>query len=240
MSTAERVKVIHDYIVLNCEYDYFNYSKGTIPSDSYTPRGVLINKKAVCQGYAETFKLFMDALGLPCEMVSGTAGSPLVGWGGHAWNVVKISGKWYQIDVTWDDPTPDEKGRLFYDYFLITDKQMKKDHKWTSSRKCKTSNSKFATLFGKVSKTMDSAADEFNKKYEMNSKQSITIVVPKKLYKKSNFFVFDLFDKLDEKYHKRVAQWSDSTTVYGNYYVITVKVKKMGESFYSYMSTEDE
>ena len=41
------------------EYDYVN---DTIPQDSYSPRGVLINKKAVCEGYEAAFKAFAIAL----------------------------------------------------------------------------------------------------------------------------------------------------------------------------------
>ena len=120
MSTAERVRVIHDYIISNCNYDYKNYFKGKIPKSSYSPVGVLLKKKAVCQGYAETFQLFMDALGIPCCMVTGLAGDDEDGWGSHGWNRVKIGKKWYHVDTTWDD------GDYYvrYKYFLVNDKKM--------------------------------------------------------------------------------------------------------------------
>ena len=109
------------------EYDYVN---DTIPQDSYSPRGVLINKKAVCEGYAAAFKAFMDELSIPCKLVSGKASSngDFTGRVNHAWNRVEVGGVWYQIDVTWDDPGPDQKGKVRYKYFLLSDQEMNKTH----------------------------------------------------------------------------------------------------------------
>ena len=130
MSDYDKVKAVHDYIVLNCEYDYENYVNDTIPQDSYSPRGVLINKKAVCEGYAAAFKAFMDELSIPCKLVSGKASSngDFTGRVNHAWNRVEVGGVWYQIDVTWDDPVPDQKGKVRYKYFLLSDEEMNKTH----------------------------------------------------------------------------------------------------------------
>lgn len=130
MSDYDKVKAVHDYIVLNCEYDYENYVNDTIPQDSYSPRGVLINKKAVCEGYAAAFKAFMDELNIPCKLVSGeaTSNGNFTGRVNHAWNRVEVGGVWYQIDVTWDDPVPDQKGKVRYKYFLLSDEEMNKTH----------------------------------------------------------------------------------------------------------------
>ena len=111
MTPAEKAAAIHDYMLVNTAYDYENYLAGSIPSDSYHPYGALILKKAVCNGYAEVFKLFMDVLEISCEFVSGTAR----GGGSHAWNALQIDGQWYFVDVTWDDPVPDQ-GPNWSDY----------------------------------------------------------------------------------------------------------------------------
>jgi transglutaminase/protease-like cytokinesis protein 3 len=37
-----------------------------------------------------------------------------------------VDGKWYNIDVTWDDP--DDGERIYYDYFCIPDSKIYKDH----------------------------------------------------------------------------------------------------------------
>ncbi|MCI5731598.1 MAG: transglutaminase-like domain-containing protein [Eubacterium sp.] len=52
MSTSQKVKAIHDYLVLNCDYDYYALNNGTISNESYGYYGVFRNGKAVCNGYA--------------------------------------------------------------------------------------------------------------------------------------------------------------------------------------------
>ena len=124
----EQELAVHDWIVLNCAYDYDNYLRGTIPWDSYRPTGVFVHGTAVCQGYAESFQLCMGILGIPCIMVTGTANG-----GDHAWNAVQLDGDWYMVDTTWDDPVPDEPGRVLYSYFNVTDEVLKRDHYYTST-----------------------------------------------------------------------------------------------------------
>ena len=106
-SNAAKVKAVHDYIIKNTAYDYDNYLANQIPKADYTAVGLLKNKTAVCEGYAKTFSAFMNVLNIPCKLVSGTGNG-----GGHAWNMVKLGGKWYHIDVTCEDPTPDQKGDI--------------------------------------------------------------------------------------------------------------------------------
>lgn len=127
MSDFDKAKAIHDYLVMNVDYDYENYCANTIPAESYTALGALKYKYAVCAGYAKAFKFLCELAGLECDYVTGTAGGP------HAWNQVKVSGKWYNVDVTWDDPV--STGKAFndhkynrYSYFLISDELMYKNH----------------------------------------------------------------------------------------------------------------
>ena len=222
MSTAERVRVIHDYIISNCDYDYKNYIKGKIPKSSYSPVGVLLKKKAVCQGYAETFQLFMDALGIPCCMVSGIAGSGDA-WGDHAWNRVKIGKKWYHVDTTWDDG---DNSNIYYEYFLVNDKKLQEDHKWFNILKCKGNNSKFVTAIGKVSNTMDEAVDNFYKGYKKDKKHKVQIIVHKKLYNSigDSSFKYELFQNVELKYKERITKHYWNSTTYGNYYVLTYEI----------------
>lgn len=54
----------------------------------------------VCEGYATAFKVLCDLKGIPCVLESGIANG-----GGHMWNLVQMEdGKWYAVDVTWNDP----------------------------------------------------------------------------------------------------------------------------------------
>lgn len=131
MSDYDKAKAVHDFLVLNGEYD--SKSKGSYVKypEAYDPFGILILGKGVCQSYAESFFLIMNRLGIACDYVAGRTGEA------HAWNRIKIDGKWYNVDVTYDDPVPDKKGRISYKYFLITDEQLEKDHTWTDyTHKC--------------------------------------------------------------------------------------------------------
>lgn len=122
MTDLQKEKAVHDYIVNNVRYDEKNYDNNTVPDESYSPYGALIKGVAVCEGYAWATKLLLNMAGIESTVVSG---------GGHAWNIVKINGKCYHLDTTWDDPiTSSGKNVLRYDYFNLSDAQIGKDHFW--------------------------------------------------------------------------------------------------------------
>lgn len=121
MSDADKVKVIHDYIILNCAYDYNNYLAGTVSFEDRLAAGVLCNKSAVCQGYAAAFNMLCRRVGIRCVVTTGTAPSSN---DEHAWNMVLIDGKIYHVDVTHDDPVPDMTGRISYRYYMLSDMEM--------------------------------------------------------------------------------------------------------------------
>lgn len=114
MSDLEKAVVLHDYLTINCEYDYQNYLDKTIPSESYSAYGTLVNRTAVCQGYALTYKYLLNQVGIDCYMVTSTSMN-------HAWNMIVLDGKNYQVDVTWDDPTWDKIGRSVHNYMFCSD-----------------------------------------------------------------------------------------------------------------------
>lgn len=108
-SDYAKVKKIHDYLINLAIYD--NSQR------RYSAYNLLCEKTAVCEGYAlAAYRLFTD-VGLDCRIISGTGdGEP------HAWNIVKVNGKWYNIDLTWDDPVTNTGVQLLkYDYFLKND-----------------------------------------------------------------------------------------------------------------------
>ena len=131
MSDYEIAKALHDYLVLNNEYDMRYYS-GNIPTISYTAYGALVNRTSVCAGYALAYQHLMEDAGIPCEYVTGMTTN-----GYHAWNIIHIGGEWYHVDATWDDPTPDREGYVRYKYFLKSDRAMSRDHiSWEASHAC--------------------------------------------------------------------------------------------------------
>lgn len=72
-STYQKIKYLHDYVVNSTSYDYENYIKGTIPASSYNAYGTLVNKKAVCNGYALAMKLLLDRVNIKNYIVVGEA-----------------------------------------------------------------------------------------------------------------------------------------------------------------------
>lgn len=172
-SDFEKVKAVHDYLVLNTAYDYKNYLNGTIPESSYTAKGAIDKGKAVCEGYAKAFLCFMNMLDIPCKMVSGRGNG-----GDHAWNLVKIDKKWFQIDVTWDDPVPDRPGEVSYEYFLLTDAKMGESHTWdkTGLPKCKSSADKYMSSMGDICKSLSDVTSVMKKQLNAG-KSKIEIIV---------------------------------------------------------------
>ena len=118
MNDEQKAKAINDYITKTASYDYdaldaINSDKIDNFKHAWTPAGILLDKKAICGGYAVTFKVLSDKIGLKAMYVSGLAnGVP------HAWNKVNVNGVWKVIDVTWNDSAKEPNK-----YYLLTDKQ---------------------------------------------------------------------------------------------------------------------
>ncbi|MBQ2275671.1 MAG: transglutaminase domain-containing protein [Lachnospiraceae bacterium] len=122
MDEYEKELAIHDYLVKNCEYEFL---KGEKERDSYSAYGALIEKKAVCNGYAEAMQLMLKRAGILSRIVVGNADNV-----DHAWNIVKVNGEWYQLDATWNDPVPNKENRALHTYFNVTDEMLGKNHVW--------------------------------------------------------------------------------------------------------------
>ena len=131
MSDTDKIRAIHDYIVLNCKYDYDNYLTGTMPFETRLAYGVLVNGSAICQGYSAAFNLLCKTAGLRSIVVTGRApANP----DNHAWNAVLIDGVIYFVDVTHDDPVPDTEGRVYYDHFLLGEEELARlGYSWNGS-----------------------------------------------------------------------------------------------------------
>lgn len=131
MTDHEKIKVIHDYVVQNLKYDH-----GLKNFTAY--EGLKIGE-VVCQGYTLLAYKMLEEAGFTSKIVEGTAKGQL-----HAWNLVKLDGKWYHMDTTWDDPGDDTlfKGGVKYTYYLKTDQQLAVDHTW-NRKNYPAANSKY-------------------------------------------------------------------------------------------------
>lgn len=122
-----KILQIHDWIVDNLEYE-----KNVTNNNVYNLYGALIEKSAVCEGYAEALKYILDEAGIPCVLVSGTATNSEGTTERHEWNYVQLYGKWYAVDSTWDDPIIKGMGYVSnsvkHRYFLAGSNEMNKNH----------------------------------------------------------------------------------------------------------------
>ena len=217
MSEYERVKAIHDWIVINVQYDYAGLQGDTLTKTDYNVDGALYYKVAVCQGYAEAFHLLCAKAGIQSHIMYGEAGNAVDGWDSHAWNVVRINGEWYQVDCTWDDPLVNGEvvtGRenLIYTYFLLTDQEMYYDHRldaeYTENEKVCTSTlfygyAKYLTLDEQLNDsskdtrvTTGAQAQEAAKKFIKNKVYNFRIAVPEKITNATEFIQQGICDGL--------------------------------------------
>ncbi len=118
MSDLEKVLYVHDWLCLNSEYDTVRLNNGTIPRTSYDIRGMFLYGIGVCQSYTWSFDYVMDRFGIPCINVTSDGMN-------HTWNQVQVGGYWYNMDITWDDPTDDKIGLARHYYFLCSDSLFK-------------------------------------------------------------------------------------------------------------------
>ena len=73
----------------------------------------------------------MNRLAIPCGIITGT--STLNGYNGpHAWNIICLESRYYHVDVTWDICMKEKGGHLF-DYLLLDDCLISRDHRWSDS-----------------------------------------------------------------------------------------------------------
>ena len=119
-SARDKALAIHDFLLENVRYD--NLKK----SYSHEIIGALTQGVGVCEGMAKTVKVLCDACGVEC-IVALSHDNPQRGVKyRHAWNVVKLDGKWYHVDATFDNSL--QRGVKRYDYFGLDDKRIFRDH----------------------------------------------------------------------------------------------------------------
>ncbi len=106
----QKVKAIYDYLCTNVEYSS-NEEIADNDKHEHSAYAALVGGEAVCQGYATAFYRLALEAGVDARCISGTGNG-----GPHAWNIVKLGNKYYNLDSTWD------AGRTEYGYFLLGSK----------------------------------------------------------------------------------------------------------------------
>ncbi len=127
-----REKAIFDWIT---RYVVYNHDASALigegnlqkqaPSVAWNAYGALVERSAVCEGIACAFKLLCDQVGLPCIVVLGHARTSR-----HAWNMVRVHGKFYHVDCTWDlsSTLSREIPYARYRYFNLPDSVIRLTH----------------------------------------------------------------------------------------------------------------
>ncbi|MBQ1544700.1 MAG: hypothetical protein IIZ60_02925 [Clostridia bacterium] len=137
-NTYQKELYVHDWIVNRANYTYNGELK-------YCVYGCLINRQCNCEGYARTYQLILNKLGIRNHLMTGygfnvTGQQEQNGEGPHMWNVVTLNGNEYNCDLTWDDSDSGITFLFFnlpsgvsaapsHAYFLRSTSVMKRNHK---------------------------------------------------------------------------------------------------------------
>ncbi len=117
----EKAKFVYETLIQRVDYALDAVESQNILS-------VFLYGETVCQGYAEAAAYLLQRLGIQCAVVTGTAqGEP------HAWNLVRLDGEYYYMDVTWGNSTyltedEQEKKTVDYAYLNLTTEELMETH----------------------------------------------------------------------------------------------------------------
>ena len=103
MSDLQKVKVLHDWVCSNTEYDFTDSPK------CHTDGSIFLNDSTQCEGYARMYNLLLNEAGIETYYVHSST---------HAWNVIKLGNCCFHVDTTWDD------SENSYNWFLKSDQEM--------------------------------------------------------------------------------------------------------------------
>ena len=114
MTQADKAMAVYTYFAKNTIYRE--------SADAHTGYDVLVKHVGVCDGLANAYALAMNTLGIPCAVVSNYSKN-------HSWNVIKLNGKWYYVDLTNGVGTGKHEGAVVsYESFLVGKKGFLKTH----------------------------------------------------------------------------------------------------------------
>lgn len=123
-SDYKKSKAVYEYIIHHTEYKIG-------AKDNQNILSVMLYGESVCQGYAKTYQYLMEYLGIPCTVIVGATKDGE----SHAWNLVKLDGDYYYVDVTWGDASylsssymSAQMPSIGYGFLNITTADLNKSH----------------------------------------------------------------------------------------------------------------
>jgi hypothetical protein len=122
----EKARLIYRWITDRINYDVESFFSGK--DEDTGADAVLKRRKSVCDGYASLYEELGKRAGLEIVKVSGFAKGYSYVPGeelkepDHAWNAIKLDGKWYLIDSTWGAGHVDGKAfkKEYTEYYFLT------------------------------------------------------------------------------------------------------------------------
>lgn len=125
MTTVEIALALHDYIALHAKYCHAALEDAENNPDAWNAYGLIVNKTAVCEGYALAYADLLRECGIYSQYATSETAA-------HAWNAVEVEdGVFYYVDVTWDDPSmesrdgdQDVSGFVRHTYFMLTREEL--------------------------------------------------------------------------------------------------------------------
>jgi hypothetical protein len=221
LSDYEKVKYFHDYLILNVD-------KNTTDMDALTIYGTLIRGIANCEGYTRTLSYLCNLSGIENLILTGLTDTR------HMWNMVKLGGNWYHIDVTFDEPdenlAKEYPDFISYQHFLVGDETILNDRiVWTNLFIPPASNAALENYFVKEKKLIES--DDTAKEVIENAvaeavSEGKTYVSVKcastDVYLRTIDRLDEDFDDIYENLETKTGVKADyaTSTIYGNYRII--------------------
>lgn len=118
---------LHDLIIDQIDYLYKD-GQPSKDKSAHSIVGVFDGSGAVCEGYARAYQYILNRMDIDNMYITGTSRNQ-----GHGWNAIKLDGKYYCVDTTWDDANSDgylsEYENRHYDFFCTPVSLFQTDHK---------------------------------------------------------------------------------------------------------------
>lgn len=151
LTDYQKAKAIYKYITDNVKYDQEGLNDD---SDylKYTAYGALVEKSAVCQGYANLLYRMLLEQNMDSRIITSTELN-------HAWNVVELSSMYYYLDSTWDSASNGKDAGE--KYFL----KGKTDFSSHNANDTQYSTELFGILFPLAAQSFNESDPEINTKY---------------------------------------------------------------------------
>ena len=124
LSTYDKYRYLAAFLSARSKYKFIGW-------ETSTAHGAIISGRAVCQGYAIAYRYLCSRANLFCRLVTGSSRKQA-----HMWNLVKLSGGTYHVDITWADngvnlPAAGD----WHQYFMLTQDEIRVDHKISDGTK---------------------------------------------------------------------------------------------------------